>query len=336
MDGATMQNKLKTFWQKPEGKTGIIALAGLIFMGVIGVAKILAFIQTTLQIGMLVAGIGTVLFIMTRPTTWVLFQLMCRKITSFIIKIDPLEILKIKVREMEENLEKVGQCLSDLRQTQSRLGRKIQENDSTVETSMQKASYAQKQGQSQQSYLEARKAGRRQKSNLSLKELFAKIETMHRVLTKIHGNSSIIIEDTKDEIQVTEEEYKAVKAAHGAMKSAMSIISGDKDKRAIYEEAYEVLSDEIANKSGELQSMLETSKSLMDNIDIEQGMLQDQGMKMLEEWEKKADNWLVGSSQKSDAVSKASGGKVTNRPLSASMEDTIEATNNQFSNLFNK
>ena len=160
MDGATMQNKLKTFWQKPEGKTGIIALAGLIFMGVIGVAKILAFIQTTLQIGMLVAGIGTVLFIMTRPTTWVLFQLMCRKITSFIIKIDPLEILKIKVREMEENLEKVGQCLSDLRQTQSRLGRKIQENDSTVETSMQKASYAQKQGQSQQSYLEARKAGR--------------------------------------------------------------------------------------------------------------------------------------------------------------------------------
>ena len=341
MEGAEV--KLKSFWEKPEGKTGMIVAAALIGGGIIGFSKILpwliALASNTLTLIFLLGAIGAVLFLITNPQVRAIFsisfKLAMRKATSLLIKIDPLEILKMKIREMEDNLEKVGTCLGSLKESLARLGRKIAQNDSVLKDSMAKASYAKKTGASDQIFLNTRKAGRMDKSNMTLKELYTKIETMHRVLTKIFNNSRVIIEDTKDEVSVTEEEYKAVRAAHSAMQSAMSIINGDKDKRAIYEEAYEQLSDDIANKSGELQHMLEMSDSLMKNIDLEQGSMQEQGLKMLEEWEKNADSWLNNTASKSDAVSKVNGTQAR-APLSAAVEEVVENTNSNFGNLFNK
>jgi len=329
-----LKGKIKSFWARPEGKVGMIAAAILAFAGFIGFIHLLPFLVTTAVQLLFLGGVGAFLFLLTRPTTHVLFQIVCRKITSAVIKIDPLEILKMKVRDMESNLEKMSESLTSLKQSLTRLARKIQQNLADLQANMEKASYAKKQGESEAMYLASRKAGRREKSNMTLKELYEKIERMHNVLTKIYKNSAIVIEDTKDEIDVTEEEYKAVKAANSAMKSAMSAINGNKDRRAIYEEAYEVLAEDIANKSGELTQMMEMSDSLMKNIDLDQGMMEERGMKMIEEWEKKADAWLQNSTTKSDAITKVSG-QASKKPLSAQVEEVVDNTN-QFSNLFNK
>jgi phage shock protein A len=342
MDQIT-ETKLKSFWEKPEGKTGLFGMAALIGGGLLLLYKLLPWMITlatnTLHLMLLLGAIGGILFLITNPQVrnlaWVTFQLVMRKITSFIIKIDPLEILKMKVREMEDNLERVATSLGELKQVLARLKRKIDQNQATLQESIERASYAKQKGEADQIYLLTRKAGRMEKSTMTLQALFLKIETMHKVLSKIHKNSAVIIADTKDEIEVTEQEYLAVRAAHGAMKSAMSIISGDKDKRAIYEEAYEVLSNDIANKSGEIEQMIEMSESLMKNIDLDQGMMQEKGLKMIDEWEKKADSWLVSTATKNDAISKVSGQPIQYKNnVSPLLEEVVENTNNQFGNLF--
>jgi frataxin-like iron-binding protein CyaY len=335
---STAEVKLKSFWEKPEGKTGMLVAAAIVGVGLIGLYKILpwliALAANTLHLMLLLGAIGVVLFLITNPkvraTASILFQLIMKKLTSCIVKTDPLAILGLKVSEMEENLEKVGESLTKLSQTRSNLDREIAKNASNIETSMKQAAFAQKQNATEQIYLKTRAAGRLQKSNMTLKELFTKVDTMHRILTKIYKNSAVVIADTKDEIYVSAKEYEVYKAASSAMKSAMSIINGNKDKRAIYEEAYEVLSSEISNKSGELQQMLEMSESVMNGIDLQNGMLQEDGLKMLEAWEKKADNWLVTSATKTDAVSKV------DTKFAPPVEEAIQQTNNQFSNLFNK
>lgn len=335
------ETKLKTFWEKPEGKTGMIVSALLLGGGLIGFVKLLpwmiALATNTLHLIFLLAAIGGILFLVTngqvRALAGVTFQLLMKKFTSFIVKTDPLAILKLKVREMESNLEGIAESLTKLAQNMNQLGRKISTNTNSMKAEMERASYAKKQGENEAIYLATRQAGRLQKSNMTLQELYNKIQQMHRVLTKIHKNSAVVITDTKNEIDVTETEYTAVKAAHSAMKSAMNLLNGNKDRRAIYEEAYETLYTEISDKSGELQQMLEMSDSLMKNIDLDQGMLQEQGMKMLDAWEKKADSWLVTSSQKTDALSKASGQTIPHQ-LSPEVEQVVQNTNNQFSNLF--
>ena len=111
-----METKLKTFWQKPEGKTGMLFIALLIGGGVIGLSTILpwliALATNTLHLALLLAALGAGLFVLTNPkiraTASIVFQLIMKKLTSAVIKTDPLAILGLKVREMEENLEKVG------------------------------------------------------------------------------------------------------------------------------------------------------------------------------------------------------------------------------------
>lgn len=341
MDDLT-KTKFKSFWEKPEGKTGMIALAAIIGGGIIGFTKILPWLilvaSNTLHLMFLLGAIGGILFLIVNPQVRaiakVTFQLAMKNLTGLIVKTDPIAILGLKVREMEENLEKVGESLTKLKQTKAGLEREISQNTNNIETSMKQAAYAQKSGATDQIYLNTRKAGRLEKSNMTLKELFARIETMYRVLSKIHKNSAVVIADTKDEIHVSAKEYEAVKAAHSAMKSAMNLLNGNPDTRAIYEMAYEQLADEIANKSGELEQMLEMSESFMSNIDLQNGMLQEDGIKMLEAWEKKADGWLANSATKNDAVSKATG--VPSRHFTPEVEETIEQTNSSFNNLFSK
>lgn len=53
----------------------------------------------------------------------------------------------------------------------------------------------------------------------------------------MYSNSEILLEDTKDQVRVKEQERKAIRASHSAMKSAMSIIKGDPDKRAMFDQA---------------------------------------------------------------------------------------------------
>ncbi len=343
MDNGTMQTQLKTFWQKPEGKTGMIALAAIIGGGLIGFIQLLpwmiALAANTLHLMLLLGAIGVILFLITNPKVralaGVIFQLVMKKLTSAVIKTDPLAILGLKVREMEENLEKVGESLTKLNQTKAQLSREISKNTGTIETSMKQAAYAQKQGETDQIYLKTRQAGRLQKSNMTLKELYTKIETMHRVLTKIFKNSSVLIADTKDEIAISTKEYETVTAATSAMRSAMNLINGNKDKRAIYEEAYEVLSNDIANKSGELEQMLEMSESFMSNIDLQNGMLQEDGLKMLDAWEKKADSWLTTSASRNGALESATG--IPAKQFTPELEEVIVNTeNNSFNNLFSQ
>ncbi|MBK8082315.1 MAG: hypothetical protein IPK25_19800 [Saprospiraceae bacterium] len=81
---------------------------------------------------------------------------------------------------------------------------------------------------------------------------------MYRILSKMYSNSEILIEDTKDQVKVKEQERKAIRASHSAMRSAMSIIKGDADK-GLVDQAMEHIADDVANKVGEMERFMEIS-----------------------------------------------------------------------------
>ena len=97
----------------------------------------------------------------------------------------------------------------------------------------------------------------------------------------MYSNSEILLEDTKDQVKLKEEERKAIRASHSAMKSAMSIISGNADKRAMFDQALEVIADDVAMKVGEMERFMEMSSSFMDSVDLQNGVFEDQGMHCL-------------------------------------------------------
>ncbi len=121
------------------------------------------------------------------------------------------------------------------------------------------------------------------------------MEILYRVLEKMYNNSEILLEDLKDQIKIKEAEKKVIHASHSAMQSAMNIISGNKDKRYLFDEAMEALAEDVATKVGEMERFMDISSNFMNTIDLQQGVLEDEGLKLLREWEQKSDSLLLGS-----------------------------------------
>jgi len=114
------------------------------------------------------------------------------------------------------------------------------------------------------------------------------MEVLYRILTKMYENSEIVLEDTKDQVNMKQQEYEAIRSSHSAIQSAMSIMKGDPDQRAMFDQALESLANEVGQKVGEMERFMDTSRNLMASIDLQNGVFADEGLQMLEAWEKKS------------------------------------------------
>jgi hypothetical protein len=176
----------------------------------------------------------------------------------------------------------------------------VTENNTEIEQNMLIARKAKEQGNQKHMLLSSRKAARLKESNKKYTALHNKMSILYRVLTKMYSNSEILLADTEDQVKVKEQERKAIRASHSAMRSAMSIIKGDGDKRAMFDQAMEVIADDVANKVGEMERFMEMSSDFMNSVDLQNGVFEEQGLKMLEEYEKQSTLLLLGGHEKLD------------------------------------
>ncbi|MCB0623967.1 MAG: hypothetical protein KDC43_08670, partial [Saprospiraceae bacterium] len=106
-------------------------------------------------------------------------------------------------------------------------------------------------------------------------------------------------EDIKDQVAVKEQERKAIHASHSAMKSAMNIISGNKDARHMFDMALEAIADDVSQKVGEMERFMDMSANFMDSIDLQNGVFEEEGLKMLEKWEQEGISKILGEQKAS-------------------------------------
>ena len=106
--------------------------------------------------------------------------------------------------------------------------------------------------------------------------------------------TAIMQEDIADQVSVKETRTNSNSCIHLAMRSAMSIINGDKDKRAMFDQALEAVADDVSQKVGEMERFMELSDNFMKSIDLQNGVFEEEGMKMLEKWEHEGVSKLLG------------------------------------------
>ena len=304
------ETKARTFWQRPEGKTGafflIAVLGGLGYLAVQNMDFLIDLTKDVLSLTLLIAAISTVLFVFLNPKTrnllWYMYKSVMRGITGMFVKIDPIGILKSYVDDLESNLAKLSRQINTIRGQMRKLKNLVSDNSKEIDQNLRMASVAQQQNNETQVTLATRKAARLKEANAKYENLLNRLEVMNRILDKMYKNSEILIEDTKDQVKVKEQERKAIRTSHSAMKSAMAIISGDPDKRAMFDAALEHIADDLSSKVGEMERFMEMSANVMDSVDLENGMFEEEGMKMLEEWEKKSNILSLGDGKSADKL----------------------------------
>lgn len=302
---ANSNSNPKSFWSKPEGKTGaifLLAMAGLIgWVGLSFGSAIVGFLGSALGMAAGLGALGVIVFMAldgrTRNLFGYMYQSIMRKITSIFVTIDPMGILKNYISDLEKNLKKMGKQIGNLKGQMRNLKNQLANNNKEIEDNLALARMAKQKGNEKQMVLSTRKAARLKETNQKYVALHGKLAVLYRVLTKMYSNSEILLEDTKDQVKVKDQERKAIRASHSAMKSAMSIIKGDPDKRAMFDQAMQGVADDVANKVGEMERFMELSSDFMQSIDLQEGIFEEKGMAMLEEYEKKSTLLLLGGSE---------------------------------------
>jgi len=334
--------KPKSFWQRPEGVTGAIFLGGALLGGGYLLYKALPFLiniaQNTLYLAGLLMVLAAIIYVVLDPKMrnliWYAYKSVMRWITGLFVQIDPIGILKSYVEDLQDNLGKMNKQIAQLRGQMHKLKEVIMNNQKEIQNNINLANRAKQTNSDAMVVLKARKAGRLQDSNIKLEDLYKKMEILYRVLTKMYENSEIMLEDIKDQVNVKEQERKAIHASHSAMRSAMNIIAGNGDKRYMFDMALEAIADDVSQKVGEMERFMDMSSNFMNSIDLQNGVFEEEGLAMLDKWEKEGVSLLLGKDK--DVLINKSNSSTDTLDLNAPIEKPVRELNhkNQYDSFF--
>lgn len=304
-----MDNKLKSFWERPEGTTGMVTI-GLIglaaFFGIkIFGSTILGVLNTGIDImgkgitltvmGFILAGL---LYVLTNSKfqnlVKYIFKSAMRAVTGVFVEIDPIGIMKGYIDDLKGKLTTINDSIAKLNGQIKILERQIDQNSRDSAQALRTAKIAQEQGQQAAFTLNARKNGRLEKSNETLTNLLNTLKLHYRALNKYKEASEITIEDIANEVEVKERERVAIRASWSAMRAARAILKGDDDARELFNQAMEYTAADYGNKLGEIESFMDSSKSFIETLDLTNGVYEADALDRIKEWEAKADSILLG------------------------------------------
>jgi len=296
------KQKMKSFWKRPEGVAGAIFIVGLAVVFLMFSVPILAFIQSLLTSLITTIALFVVLGIMVyvildpkfRALIWYMYKSVMRWITGLFVQIDPISILKSYIEYLYNNLKEMNTQIAKLKGQMSKMSRLIDKNKKEMEDNLKMAEQAKKKGNMELVAINTRQFGRLKEANERYTNLLNKIQLLYKVLSKIHKNSGYLIKDTENEVRMREQERKAIRAGHSAMKSAMNIISGDPDRKMMFDMATEAVVEDVHNKIGEMERFIEVSGSFIDSIDLQNGVYEQEGLEVLEKMEKEGMSFLLG------------------------------------------
>jgi len=334
--------KPKNFWERPEGITGAVFMGAILLGGGFLLYKalptLISLASNTLYLAGILAALAALVYVVLDPKmrnlVWYMYKSIMRSITGMFVQLDPIGILKSYIEDLRDNLGKMNTQISSLKGQMYKLNEIIRQNQKDIKSNLGMASKARETGKESHMVLMARKAGRLQESNMKLEDLYKRMELLYRVLTKMYENSEIMLEDLKDQVQVKEQEYKAIKASHSAIRSAQSILSGNSDKKYMYDMALEAMAEDVGQKVGEMERFMDMSKNIMESIDLQNGVFEEEGLDMLEKWEKEGVSFLLGG-EKSKIIAKASNNAEVldlNKPVS--VPSKTERGGNQYDTFF--
>ena len=294
--------KPKSFWQRPEGKLGAVVGAGLLagagWLILSNIGFLIGLTASVIGLVALLATLAALIYVLIdsrfRNLMFYMYKSVMRFVTGIFIQIDPIGVLRSYVDDLKSNLKKMDKQLANLRAQMRKLKNLITQNEQAIKSNLAMASEAKKQEKRNVMILKSRKAGRMQESNLKLSDLYKKMEILYRVLIKMFENSEILIEDVEDQVEVKKQERDAINASTSAMKSAANIIRGKGNKKEMFDRAMEHIADDVGAKVGEMERFMEISGNFMDSVDLQNGVFEEEGLKMLEKWEKEGVSMILG------------------------------------------
>ncbi len=302
-DMTPMPSQGKTFWQRPEGT--FAKVVGVVVGGVLvfkyGLSVLTFFnnvIWTTVNIVIGGAILAAVVYMiwdgrLLRAASYI-YKSFMRWVFNWITSNDPIGVMKTALEKMGKILSQTEGQMGTVRGVMVQLRTAIANSERNRTNALRLADQAGKENNALQVRVKSKTASIYGKSTMTYQELLTKLEVMYRVLNKYHDIAKSNIEVMTVELQESTMRHSAARAVGAAMKGFWSIMATGEDKE-MYDLAKEHIAEEWDNTVGEMENFLAISKDVVSSFDLEQGVLEEDGLKQLSEWEQKADSMVLGA-----------------------------------------
>jgi hypothetical protein len=293
---------LKSFWSRPEGKTGALVLLAAAGLGIWFWGSVVGFLvimlADTLHLVELGAMLAAFLYVIFSKRTQMMFRLAMRALTGIVITLDPIGILKDKLLQMKKKQQVVQTQIRNLAGQKQKLIDTIKSNNDFVTNGISKASEAKRRAleakdpayaerMKLQLQLNVNKAGRRAKANIGYQELLTKISGIYDFLVKFDANIDFFIQDTSDEVEQAETTDSVIGSAYKAFTTAWSIMKGNATEEDMYNGAKQYLADEASRKLGAIDDITRVAQGFIDNMDVENGAIGADALKAFDAYQQK-------------------------------------------------
>jgi hypothetical protein len=313
--------RLKSFWARPEGKTGMIFIAVIAGIALFNIAAIstyiLSLLDTWAHIAILCGELFAMGYLVFGKLPRMVYRLTLRWLTGLVINVDPIGILKDHLSQMRKRRAEMGDQIAAVSGQIGVIKNIMAKNTKDVQDSLRYAESAKKMGaettdenkkiaMSLQMQAKANHAGRMQEANAGYQQLLTKLTTVYNLLVKWAAHIDFFIDDTDDQVRQAEVQYKALNAGSSALHKAMKVIGGNSFEDETYNQTMQFLADKAGQQLGEMENFQVVAQNFMDGIDVQNGAAQTEALAALDKYEQK----LLTSNNPDTNFLKSTGDKV--------------------------
>jgi hypothetical protein len=296
----------KSFWKRPEGPFGIVALCGLIAGGAFCLYEILPFLISlltdTLHMMALAAILIAVLWLVFNPTfrTAVsnLFQNGVRFFASWVVETDPIGILRNNLDDMKKAKYDLDQTLQRFAGSDEKLQRSISAKSDEINNLGRKAAKAEQMSNAATDPMERERLSLERQTFLEqagmlmqgVKQLQALEDQTSKMLKTFQHWSQIAdskIQRTENKVNFLAEQRKMILDAKATLGVGQRLLRGNPEQLKMVDMALDYLEEDTSRTLGEIREFSHYTDKLLTDDQIESGAAADEAAAKFAEFNQK-------------------------------------------------
>lgn len=319
---STIPTGFSALWQRKDGKPVVIVTAVLALLFLYwGMPALIRFATDLFHLAIMMAG-GLLIFWAIvdndiRTKAWYIYKGLIRAIFGWFVNLNPEAILKTHLEYLNSQLTKFKAQVTLLRKSRNELEAEIANIAKEKADIQAKSQFLKQKGDMLAANNMAARYPKIAEHEAQYKGYLEKVKMLISIFERVQRANELAIENTSYEIEDLIKQRRIGGIAVKAIKSSFSILFGNSADRQAYELAVNKMQDDIAMQKGMFDSFMADTKPILANMDVQDGMFQAEGQKLLEEWDAKLEMALnpalpnslqkvvvIGNQQPTDAVYK--------------------------------
>jgi hypothetical protein len=307
----------KSFWKRPEGPFGMVALAAVIVAGGVGLYVILPFLITlltnTIYAAALAGVVIAILWLAFNPTFRAavsnLFKNIVRFFASWVVETDPIGILRNNLDDMKKAKYSLDQTLQRFSGSDERLQRSIAAKTEDINNLGRKATKAQQMSAAAADPMERERLALERQTFLEqagmlmqgVKQLQALEDQTSKMLKTFQHWSQIAdskIQRTENKVNFLAEQRKMILDAQATLGVGQQLLRGNPEQLKMVDMALDYLEDDTSRTLGEIREFTRYTDKLLTDDQIESGAAADDAAAKFAEFNQKL---LTSGSQSTGA-----------------------------------